>query len=101
MSTDLFISAPSTTHHGDIPYRLGFCRFAIDIQGLSLADNVASCRDRARRIDRPAYRSMRPSRCSKSTGLLGKSQWTMWLHHTWKSNPSCPMEVVTSTCGLK
>lgn len=47
----------------------------------------------------PPYRCTRPSRCSKSTGLVGTFQCTTaWLHQ-WKSMPSCPALVVASTNG--
>ena len=52
-----------------------------------------------RRTAWPLYRWTRPSRCSRSTGLAGRFQWTTAWHHRWKSRPSWPTDVDVSTNG--
>lgn len=47
----------------------------------------------------PRNRSTRPSRCSKSTGFAGTFQCTRLWDQWWKSIPSCPTDVDTSTNG--
>ena len=81
-----------------------FCRGGFEGLGPGSMTPGASAADRCAaatflRIACPVYRSPRPSRCSKSTGLAGRFQWTTEWRHPWKSIPSWPTDVVASTNG--
>ena len=96
---------PGTTHQGESPLgsdNVASASAGNSSPGLSLPVPVQaelpSWVTMARRTERPAKRSIRPSRCSSDTGP-GKVPMRSARHHEWKSKPSCPIEVVTRTCG--